>query len=505
MPILSRAVATVFFGCAVVAAQSAKAHSQPAAAVRAESSQDAPPATLSAEAWRKQTQIDIAAYADALRQNYIYAAYPDPARWRTWFDRTLASVQAELPLVRDEAGYRAVLSHMTAAFQDTHVAIRFDPSKPIPSNWPGFLARFDNGAIRITASRQANVIDGGEVSACDGKPMSWWIATISGYEVGLPDTLEVGRNEAALRLFVDRGSPLRPRPARCTIGGRSVALDWTPAPMEYINPIQRSWRGARVPEVGTRLVGSDGAWVKLGYFQPNDAAQARAFHLAIDAARTLRTRRFIVLDVRGNGGGPYNWFMAYLRGLYGQEYADHYATERLHIRAVYRLSPAYLKLDQDDVSEASNFGEPADPRYEINDSANDRLQRQAIASGRQFFRSTPIPLPARGTPPVNPVRAKVYVLTDYGCGSACIGFVDELKRFPGVRQIGLPTYVDSRSGTAVDIELPSKQATVMIAAMTRDGRIRDDNVSQVPSIRFLGDIRDDKAVETWFLREVAGK
>ena len=277
----------------------------------------------------------------------------------------------------------------------------------------------------------------------------WSIATIARLEVGLPDTVEVARNEAALRLFVDRGSPLRPRPVRCTIGGRPVTLDWTPAPMKDINPIQRSWRGERVPEVSTRLVGSHGAWVKLGYFQPNDAAQVKAFHAAIDAAPALRTKR----DVRGNGGGPYNWFMAYLRGLYGQEYADHYATERLHIRAVYRLSPAYVKLDRDGASEAGNLGEPADPPYEINDTANDRLQKQAIASGRQIFQSTPIPFPNNGRAPVKPVRAKVYVLTDYGCGSACIGFVDELKRFSGMRQIGLPTYVDSRSGTAVDIEL----------------------------------------------------
>jgi hypothetical protein len=194
--------------------------------------------------------------------------------------------------------------------------------------------------------------------------------------------------------------------------------------------------------------------------------------------------------------------MAYLRGLYGQQYADHHATERLHIRAVYRLSPAYLKLDQEDASAAYEFGEPADPPYEINEAADNSRQKQAVVSGEQIFRSTAIPVPRSKAAPANPVRAKVYVLTDYGCASACIGFVDELKRFPGVRQIGLPTDVDSRSGTAVEIELPSKQATVMIAAMTRDGRIRDDNVSQVPSIRFPGDIRDDKAVETWFLQDV---
>lgn len=505
---LARLLAFCSLAGAAVAVQAAQTAATTATAPGpAEAEEASPSATsaLSATEWRKRAQIDLAAFADALRENYIYAAYPDPAGWRAWFDRTLATVENELPLVHDKAGYEAVLRHLAAAFNDAHVYISFDPSTPVPSKWPGFLARLDNDAYRITASRQTNIPDGAQLTACDGKPMSWWIATIAQQEIGLPDTLEKSRNDAALRLFVDRGSPLRPRPSQCTIDGKPVALDWTPAPLNEINPISRSWRGGRTPEVSTRLVGNDGAWVKLGYFFPSDAAQAKAFHAAIDAAPALRDKRFIVLDVRGNGGGPYNWFMAYLRGLYGQPYADHYATARLHIRAVYRLSPAYLKLDEEDEAIASEFQEPADPPYEVNDAINERLEKQAVMAGEPIFRATPLLIPSNDTAPPNPVRAQVYVLTDYACASACIGFVDELKLFPGVRQIGLPTAVDSRSGTAVEIELPSGQATAMIAAMTRDGRIRDDNESQLPSIRFTGDIRDDKALETWLLQDVLTK
>ncbi|SNR91283.1 MULTISPECIES: hypothetical protein [unclassified Azospirillum] len=486
--------------CICAAAQTAQAVAQPVSTT--EVGHNISGSDLSVADWRKRATVDLAAFADALRENYIYAAYPDPERWRAWFGRTLKLVEAELPLVQDEAGYQAVMRHLVASFQDAHVNVRFNASSPIPSNWPGFLARFDNGAYSITASRQAHIADGAQVSACDGKPISWWTGVIAQYEIGLPDTLDEVRNEAALRLFVDRGSPLRPRPAQCVIGGQSVMLNWVPAPMAEINPVIRSWSGSRTPEVSTRLIGKDGAWVRLGYFQPNSMAQAEAFHAAIHAAPSLRAKRFIVLDVRGNGGGPYKWFMAYLRGLYGEAYADHYATARLHIRGVFRLSPAYLKQEEDDGSQASDFKEPPDPPHEINNAVDSRRQAEAVAAGETIFRTTPIPLPHNGTAPANPVRAHVYVLTDYGCGSACISFVDELKRFPGVQQIGLPTSVDSRSGTAVQINLPSGRATAMIATMTRDGRIRDDNEPQLPSIRFTGDIRDDKAVETWFLREV---
>jgi hypothetical protein len=490
--------------CAFVASGVALADSQPisTAAVGNPGGDPTSAADGSEEDWRKWAVADLAAFAKALRENYIYAAYPDPDRWHAWFDHTLTAMEAELPLVHDRAGYQAVLRHLAAVFQDAHVQVRFNPSSPIPANWPGFLARYDSGVYSITASRQVDIPDGMELSSCDDKPISWWIDSIAQYEIGLPTALEEARNAGALRLFVDRGSPLRPRPVKCTIGGQSMTPNWIPAPMAEINPIIWSWQGWRDPEVSTRLIGNDGAWVKLGYFQPTNAAQAAAFHAAIDAAPLLRTKRFIVLDVRGNGGGPYNWFMAYLRGLYGQAYADYYATARLHISGVFRLSPAYLKREEDAKSRADDFEEPADPPHEINDAIDNRRLAQAIAAGEQIFRSTPVPLPSGDTPPINPVRAQVYVLSDYGCGSACIGFIDELKQFPGVQQIGQPTSVDSRSGTAVEIELPSGQATAIVATMTRDGRIREDNQPQLPSIRFPGDIRDDKAVESWFIHEV---
>lgn len=240
MPRLSRLAIVCSLACTPVAIQAGQATDTSAAKVGIGQPAGASLPSASAlltEGWRRRTQFDLAAFADALRQNYIYAAYPNPAHWRAWFDRTLATVMAGLPLVHDEAGYQALLTHLAATMQDAHVSIRFSPSQPIPMNWPDFIARFDNGTYRIAASQQSSIIDGAEVSSCDGKPMSWWVATITQYEIGLPATRETTRNDAALHLFADRGSPLRPRQANCTIGGRLMMLNWTPAPSrEIIRP-----------------------------------------------------------------------------------------------------------------------------------------------------------------------------------------------------------------------------------------------------------------------------
>lgn len=488
-PIRRRCVVSVFVALAGLVIGNAAASTKEAAG-----------AAPSVEYWRKKTDTDLAAFAAALRDNYIYAAYPDPEEWNRQFGQTLATVEAGLPLVQDEAGYQAVLQHLAATLQDSHVGIRFAQTPAQLSNWPGFLARFDGTSYRVASSRRSGISEGAEISSCDGRAMSWWVSKIARLEVGLPDTLEVSRNAVALRLFVDRGSPLRPRPVHCVIDNRSVRLDWTAASLKELGPLVRSWEGSSKPEASTRLVGSNGAWVRLGYFYPASAQQAKDFYAAIEAAPTLRDKRFIILDVRGNGGGPYNWFMAYLRGLYGEDYADHHATARLHVRGVYRLSPAYIELARAMKKVSMAYEEPADPPYEINELADAEIEGEAILAGKPLHRSTPLTLPERGPAPANPVTANVYVLTDYGCGSACIAFVDELKLFPGVRHIGLSTFVDSRSGTPIEVKLPSGQATVMVAAMTRDGRIRGDNVPQIPTVRFDGDIRDDEEVERWVLQ-----
>jgi hypothetical protein len=108
-------------------------------------------------------------------------------------------------------------------------------------------------------------------------------------------------------------------------------------------------------------------------------------------------------------------------------------------------------------------------------------------------------------PPSNPVRARVYVLTDYGCGSACIAFVDEMMRFPGVTLIGAETHVDRRSGGYPGgVELPSGLVVVRMGRMVREGRARGENEAWAPAPdnRFPGDISDTEGVKRWILSTV---
>jgi hypothetical protein len=305
----------------------------------------------------------------------------------------------------------------------------------------------------------------------------------------------------AVRLFADAQNPFFQRPARCRIGDGEVTLTWS--------QIRAEQYAARTPAaivrdvpVGLSDFGANGAWIRLPSMSPRGPAEAEAYRAVIAQAATLRDRPVIVFDVRGNGGGPYNWFMAMLRALYGEEAARYHARERLRIRPIF-------------VGGTLNMPPPGAPRQadpdamppdaELDATVN-RIRQERLPSGREITIMEPADARARerpaGPPPANPVRGQVYVLTDFGCGSACISFVDELLQFPGARQIGLETFVDMRSGSPANYPLPSGNGVLNASTMVRENRARGENVQHVPSRRFAGDISDTAAVRRWILEEL---
>jgi hypothetical protein len=235
---------------------------------------------------------------------------------------------------------------------------------------------------------------------------------------------------------------------------------------------------------------------------PRDPADAEAYRQLIARAPSLRDKSVIVFDVRGNGGGPYNWFMAILRALYGEEATRYFARERLRIRPVFVGGTLNVP--------PPGQARPADPDAMPPDAELDAVVNQVrqvtLPSGRQVTVMDPADPHARdrpaGPPPANPVRGQVYVLTDYGCGSACISFVDEMLQFPGARQIGLETFVDMRSGSPANYNLPSGNGVLNASTMVRENRARGDNVQYVPSRRFAGDITDTAAIRRWILEDL---
>ena len=193
----------------------------------------------------------------------------------------------------------------------------------------------------------------------------------------------------------------------------------------------------RDPVTAISSFGKNSARVRMATFAPSSLDDARQFHAIIDAAPSLRDKASVVFDVRGNGGGSYNWFTGFLEAFYGPAYADHYATARLKIRPVFIDMPGGLPAaGPAKAGPAKPAGPPPKDPF---DTPPDKPMNALIvgmelarlaAGGTTVYAGKlgSLPAAAPGSAPPSPVHARVFVLTDYGCGSACISFVDELRR-----------------------------------------------------------------------------
>lgn len=450
--------------------------------------------------WAAMTQADADFITDWLKRESITAIYPAPDAFAAQLAAARRVLDAESSQVTSYQGYRHALNRYVGSLQDLHLYLQHSLA-PSTYQWPGFLGVYRGG--RYLALPKAGALSGQEITQCDGKPMGEWVHQVATYEQ-LILGVEATKARAAPLVFRDGGSPFIPRPRSCRIGGQDVTLEWQPIAASKLSADIVAATIFRDRLTTISPFGADGAWVRMGIFHMQTQEEGKVFKQLITDAPALRDKSVIVLDVRGNGGGSYDWFMGFLRALYGKDYADYHARARLQIANVLRTTPAILEFYNSD--RATEVGDLVPPADGTPFDPDNKQYEQALAAGKTLFvtpaNARAIPMPS--AVPRNPVKARVFVLTDYNCASACISFVDELKRFPGVEQIGVETGIDSRTGTAIAAPLPSGNGVIHVPTMTRDGRERGDNIPHRPDRVFTGNIADTAAVKAWVEDEIVG-
>ncbi|MEA1648379.1 S41 family peptidase [Nitrospirillum sp. BR 11164] len=458
-----------------------------------------------ADLWQGLFQRDLDYLERVIPSHYIYAVYPDPAGWNGQFRSALTQARQDAARVRNLPSYRAAMQRFIVSFEDAHFSAYFNAASR-HGRWPGFAVEYQGGRYLVTGSKTDSVRVGEEIGACDGRPLDGWIDMLTEFDGG-PKGRETTRAALARQMFVDRGNPFYTLPAECHVGDREVTLTWAPLPSESLVAEEPERTSSSAPTLtdgalGLSDFGASGAWVRIGTMMPTTAESAAQFHQLIDQAPSLRDKEVIVIDVRGNAGGTYNWFMAFLRGLYGQDYADYYARARLEIANTILVLAAKGMDDMGYSDSVKHIDVPPDPPLEAA-MAKPRVQELPGGSRLLFMDPAVKAQHYPKAPPPSLVRARVYLLTDYGCASACLSFTDEMMRFPGVTQIGTETHIDRRSGGWPEgFELPSGLATVRMGRMVRDQRQRGENVAWVPTHHYPGDIADTAAVRRWVLETV---
>ena len=103
----------------------------------------------------------------------------------------------------------------------------------------------------------------------------------------------------------------------------------------------------------------------------------------------------------------------------------------------------------------------------------------------------------------NPVKAKVFFLTDGKCASACLDFADNILEMPGVIHVGSPTSADTVYMDVRSEELPSTVARLSFALKVYRNRKRANNEPYIPKHVWDGDMWDTKKLRAW-IKALAG-
>ena len=127
------------------------------------------------------------------------------------------------------------------------------------------------------------------------------------------------------------------------------------------------------------------------------------------------------------------------------------------------------------------------------------MLRDALKRGDRFAPNLPNPLPSPPSftdpPGGRPGVGRVYFVTDYACFSSCLLMTSSFKA-RGAVHVGLPTDAATRYMESRQVALPSALAgfsTLQKVALRAPAKIGPFE----PNQRFVGDMRDTKALEAW--------
>ena len=456
--------------------------------------------------WSATLKGDVEALGRILEETHPGMYDERNPEFRPRAEAGLAEARARADTTTDAGGWWWAMRGLIAGFDDGHVQIGLTNGGGFPTRWPGFLTVY-RGADQVVASRQE--ADGGappigaRLVDCDGIDA----ATLAERRVGAFRGrwfLESQKVQTGDWVFMSAANPWIMEMAECRfeVGGetRTYRLNWRSISGEDLGVRRTALAQRASPTFGVKALDDDGFWLSMPSFNgdPSSDAYEALTDLLAEASEKqaeLRAAPYVVLDLRGNGGGSSHWGSRLSQVLWNEDWGMSHAMtpiESVDWRAS-EANMAGIQTFRDELAAANG-----DARMIVwADRALDGM-RGALAAGQPLWRdmNDPGERPTYDVLPENPMKGRVYVLTDPACGSACLDAVDLWKAL-GAIQIGRETSADTVYMELREAALPSGLAKVWIPMKIYRGRARGNNEPQVPAHVFDGDLKDEAALRTW--------
>ena len=421
---------------------------------------------------------------------------------RRHFDERLSKVE-------NFEGYSALMAGMATDFRDGHIWSR--PSmQPGAVNWTGLVLGRRGGTWTVVGQEAEPgdpALKGARLESCDGEAAETWAAT----RIGLfraDATVEAQLAKAGSWLLLDSGNPFLKRPETCVFHGadgqrQTVDLRWRRESLETIGRAfgaaeTRASVGLAIDQVG------DGYWISLGTLGDGAAELAARVEAQAD---DLRRAPWVVVDLRGNGGGNSSLSDRITRALVGAKVIE------ANRRAV-SCGGAFYRASADNISALRAWQERI--RVDRGDEgaaewASMVADMQAAKDDGRTFWPELTQCAEAATPAVTRVErsdggvsgslmtGRLVIVTDRYCFSSCLMAVDLFRRV-GAVQVGEATDVSTRYMEVRTVTLPSRLRN--FSTLMKLARGASDFGPYTPDHAYAGDLSDTMAVKTWVIDEV---
>jgi hypothetical protein len=445
----------------------------------------------SANLWALMAERDLKGIHDIIRDNHPGPVDPENPHFRDWLEGGLVKAMAKARTARSYSDYVRALRLYTNGFEDGHLGIR-QVIFPQSFDWAGFAigADSDGGPEVISAESDSGVKVGDRIQSCDGQSFDALMKNRTDpyfWNRAIPQ----GRWQWVSQMFVISPDETGRKLTTCRFSSGEVKLNWRTATNDELN----KKLGASGTDFSLKEV--DGVrFVRLPRFYFHSDDDRKNLEALIDELKTkapeLR-KDTVVFDVRGNGGGDSLWGDRVADALWGETWTDRVEQSFDGSQDV-RVSAANLHkwADIHEMLVRQNETGPM-PYWTKVETAMEK----AKAAGTPLAY---LPFPAKKPTepsPADPVTGRVYLLTDSGCGSACLSFADLMLHLPNVVQIGSPTGADAVYIELNELPLPSGLTNLNYGMKVMRHSLRGNNQWYEPKYRWPGGQITDEAIAKW--------
>lgn len=427
--------------------------------------------------------------------------------FRARVDEGLALALKRAETTTTAGGWWWTLRAFVGSFDDGHVQMGLtDQSAGFPTRWPGFLTVY-RGGDQVVADRDATDAAtpplGARLIDCDGVAAEQMGAERIGAFRGRW-FLESQHAVLGDWQFMNASNPWLAEMRHCRFESegevKSYALTWRGITAADLSARRAPLTQRARPAFGVKQLDDGGFWLSMPSFDGSPGSDAHTALTAMIAEATakqsdLRAAPYVVLDLRGNGGGSSHWSQSLATVLWNDGWI------RTHdlppIEAIeWRASADNQAAIQSYVDEWTAAGESAE-RIAWAQQIVDGMTG-ARAAGQPYWRDAASPADAAAAvTDVTPgITGRVYLLTDPFCASACLDAVDLWKAL-GAVQIGRETSADTVYMDVRDTTLPSGLAALVIPMKVWRGRARGNNEPQRPVHVFDGDMTNEAELAAW--------